>query len=91
MKVRYSLRQTTIAYYICRPLSAPETEPRLYLLFATLDNCDRVVQDAGKLCFEMQEFFPLLIARRSPTNSEELPARSRWEPPAENFREFAGA
>jgi hypothetical protein len=62
-------------------LTADETLERMYLLFATLDGCDRVVREAAKLRSEMQDYFRLLIGRRSPAGTEEKLANPRWDPP----------
>ena len=63
------------------PLTGEDTLERMYLLFAALDNCDRVVAEASKLRVEMQDLFHLLVTRRSPENAEELVTCARWEPP----------
>lgn len=47
------------------PLDAAETELRADLLYAALDDCERVVREAGKLRFEMQEMVNLLVANRT--------------------------
>jgi hypothetical protein len=47
------------------PLDAAETELRASLLFAALDNCDRVLRDAARLRYEMQEMITMLVAIRT--------------------------
>lgn len=54
------------------PLDAAETLDRMYMLFATLDNCDRVLKDASKLRFEMQGLIQMLIARRAPPEPQKI-------------------
>jgi hypothetical protein len=47
------------------PLDAAETEWRASLLFAALDNCDRVLRDAARLRYEMQQMISLLRVSRT--------------------------
>jgi hypothetical protein len=82
---RRDLRRLLEQYPPPRPLTAAETRERMYLLFATLDNCDRVVGEASKLRFEMQEFFQMLIDRRTVPEPQKFSVAGR-QVPAENQR-----
>lgn len=61
------------------PLNAPQTLNRMYIILATLEDCDRVLQDASKLRVEMQGLIRLLASGREPAPVEQ----TKVPPPAE--------
>jgi hypothetical protein len=80
---RRELRRLLLQYPPPRPLSAPETLERMHLLFATLDNCDRVIAEASKLRFEMRQFFQMLADRRPAPDPEKI-AEAGCQAPGED-------
>jgi transposase-like protein len=71
------LRRLLLDYPPPAPLSAEETHERMFVLFAVLNDCDRVIQDAGGLRTDMREFFKMLIGLRVLGRKDEFAAALR--------------
>ena len=82
------LRRLLAEYPEPCPLSARETEQRMWALLATLDTCDRVIAEASKLRFEMQEFIEMLAGGRP--QPEKVPGAGCQPPALEYKQEDAG-
>ncbi len=61
------LRRMLEEFGEARLLTAEETQQRAWVLFAVLDDCDRVLKDAAKLRFEMQTLLRELVRQRGGT------------------------
>jgi hypothetical protein len=85
---RRDLRRLLAEYPEPRPLSAGETERRMWVLLATLDTCDRVIAEASKLRFEMQEFIQMLARGRA--EPEKVPGAEGQAPAEESKPADAG-